>query len=281
MTRQRALFVAVAAAVVLARCGAGPTTPIVPPPPPPPVNTPPVVRSVAVSRTQLEAGQELDATATVEDAETPADQLEYIWSASKGTFTGTGRSVRWRAPENEPVPADYRLTVTVVERYLGLNPQGQVATLEHRVTGTSQEIRVNDAIRELRGLAEQFLVDFANSSVSPAQVVRNFTNSCLGKADELSDITNNRKDYTIVGESHRITSITLNSNWMLCTAPTGPASCALVAADVDWRSILKETGAPEHVRGENLMSGVYEARQWWLCDSRFFGDKVLKRLFLR
>jgi hypothetical protein len=263
---------AVACAAAAAQCSGSPTAP-----PPPRPNAAPVVRAVDVSRTQLDSGQDLDVTATVEDAETAPDLLRYAWTAQAGAFTGEGRSVRWRAPADGPAP-EYTLTVTVTESYIGA---GGIPA-EHRVTGASAPVRVNDGMREMRLLAETFLSDFEDSTKSAEYCVRNFTDSCRGKRDELGDIQRNRKDFTIVGAKHDITSITLNSGWPECTAPAGPASCALVIAPVDWRSLNNSTGAIERQTGQAFLTGVYEGQRWWLCDSRYFGPPTLSgRPFLR
>lgn len=266
-----AALAAACAAAAAARCGNGPTGPT------PTVNTPPVIRAVTVSQMRLDSGQELEVTATVEDAETPPGLLRYVWSAQAGTFTGEAAVVRWKAPADGPAP-EYTLTVTVTESYTGAGG----IMLEHRVTGASPPVRVNDGIREMRLLAETFLSDFEDSTKPAEYCVRNFTDSCRGKRDEIVDIQNNRKNFTIVSASHRIASIRLNDGWPECTAPTGPASCALVIAPVDWRSLNKSTGMVERETGQAYLTGVYERERWWLCDSRYFGPPTLSgRPFLR
>jgi hypothetical protein len=216
---------------------------------------------VTSSRTQVDAGQEVEITAVAEDAQTPAGQLLYEWAAQPagGSFMGQGSTVRWRAPTDGPVPGDYTIAVTV--RDLALS-----------ATGTTSPIRVNDAEREMRQLVETFLVDFSDSSKTPEFCVRNFTDSCRGKREELVDIQNNRRDFTILSEKHRIDEVDLNSGWPLCTAPTGPQSCALVVSAVDWLSRYNPTGAILRSRGDSVITGIYEdaTRKWWLCDSRYF-----------
>src|SRR5512133_2508426 len=97
-TRTRYLLAAASAliaGIAAARCSS-PTQPI----PPPPANSAPVIRAVNVTKDQVEAGQDVDATVDVQDAETPIDQLTYEWKADGGTFTGQGRSVKWTSPKN-------------------------------------------------------------------------------------------------------------------------------------------------------------------------------------
>jgi hypothetical protein len=253
-----------AGCATLAQCGGG--NPVQPPPPPPP-NTAPIVRSVTPSRMQVDAGQEVEVTAVAEDAETPADQLQYEWVADPagGTFTGQGRIVRWRAPTDGPVPSDY--TIRVTARDLALSG-----------TGTSSPIRVNDGIREMRQLAETFLGDFIDSTKSAEFCVRNFTDSCPGKQTELEDIQENRDDYMIDASqsTYRITEVHLNSGWLHCTAPGGPESCALVVAPARFVSTNNHTGKTEVAPGTALISGIFEQNQWRLCDSRYDPPATLR-----
>lgn len=231
-------------------------------------NTPPTIVSVLVSTSQVEAGQDVEATVTAGDAETPTESLRYTWTADAGTFLGQGSTIRWRSPTDGPVPGDYPLRVTVSDA-------GQLTA-----NGMSTPIRVNDAIREMRQLALLFLSDFADTSKSPTYVVRNFTDSCRGKADELSDIQSNRNEFDQIVAVHEpvITVIQRNSSSPICSYPAslgGPEACTLLIAAVDWRSRFsitntegKAPGTWEHVVGDAWLTGVYERRQWWLCDSR-------------
>ena len=115
--------------------------------------------------------------ATIVDDESSVDDLTYIWAARSGVITGTGRSAKWKAPLGEPTPATYKISLTVIDRYAS----GE-QSLEHRVSAESSEIHVNDSPKEVRALSEQFMRDFANSSLSPETCVRNFSDSCRGKA---------------------------------------------------------------------------------------------------
>ena len=76
------------------------------PPPPPPPKAPPVIQSIGVSNARVEAGQQVQITAVVTDAETPVDRLAYEWAASpvNGTFIGSGPQVSWQAPLQQTTP---------------------------------------------------------------------------------------------------------------------------------------------------------------------------------
>jgi hypothetical protein len=268
--RVAAMALAVLSAVVSARCSDdGPPTR---PTPPPSANAPPVIRSVTSSWNQVDAGRDVEVAVTAEDAETPPEQLTYSWSAEAGTFEGQGRTVRWKPPVDGPVPRDYIVSVTVTESYTASS--GQAA--QHRVSGSTPPIRVNDGVREMRQLTETFLNDFANQDATPEYCVRNFSDACRGKQEELEDIENVRELVEVVGSEYRIETIALNSGWTGCTAPTGPQSCAVAVAPVHWTSRVKATGETKHDIGDAMLSGIFDGRQWLLCDSRFFPAETVQ-----
>jgi hypothetical protein len=269
--RTAAIAAAALAAVLAVRCSddGSPTRPT---PPPPSANTPPVIRSVTPSWNQVDAGRDVEVTVTVEDAETPPEMLVFSWSVEAGTLEGQGRTVRWKPPVDGPVPRDYFVSVTVTESYTGA--AGEAA--QHRVTGSTPPIRVNDGVREMRQLTETFLNDFANQDATPAYCVRNFSDACRGKREELEDIENVRNLVEVVGSEYRIETIALNSGWSECTAPSGPQSCAVAVAPVHWTSRVKATGETKHDIGDAVLSGIFDGRQWLLCDSRFFPTETIQ-----
>src|SRR5207253_4550994 len=113
---------------------------------------------------------------------------------------------KWRAPKQQTTPDVYTLTLTVGESYTsaGQSKRNQVSL--------STQVHYNDSSAEVTALASQFLADFGTFSVSPEQCVRNFSNSCRGKQDELSDIRNNRASYRIVSSTFAVTKITVDSS---------------------------------------------------------------------
>ena len=94
----------------------------------------------------------------------------------------------------------------VIDRY-GTGEQ----SLEHRVTAESKDIHVNDSPKEVRAISEQFLRDFANSKVDADTCLRNFSDSCPGKARERRDIVNNRATRTILSSTISNQRVTFNS----------------------------------------------------------------------
>jgi hypothetical protein len=246
-------------ATLAGACGGTPS-PVAPTPPvivpPIVVNTPPTIESISISSNRVEAGEQVDLTAVVKDAETPIDQLAYTWSAGpvNGTFAGTGPVVKWRAPTGQATPAVYTLTLTVTEKYTA---SGEAK--EDSVVSTPASVHYNDSLAEAGALATQFLTDFVTFSVSPEVAVRNFSDNCSGKQDELEDIRNNRANYTILGGSFGPQQISFNA-----ARTTGT-----VIEPCTFSDIVNATQVRQTVAGTCLMTTVYENWRWLLCSSRF------------
>jgi len=253
-------------------CGSSPSAPgaVIPPPVVPP-NQPPVIEFIIVTAERVEVDTETAVTATVRDAETPIDQLKFEWKADAGTFSGEGASVRWRAPRDLRTPADYSVRLTVTETYG--SPDADGTHPQHVVNGTSPAIRVHDSPKELGDLSMAFLGDFANSSVTPSACVKEFSDSCPGKADEKGEIEWNRDHFLILSSSLRLRSVRIASNNMSadmrvnCTFTSRVTRCE----PGDTRCVVGMVGT---VGGDCDLTGVYEQRRWWLCESRFNGAVV-------
>ena len=258
--------------VLAAACGDSPSGPgpIVNPPPPPTPNAPPVIDTVTVSASRVEADTEVTVTAAVRDAETPLEQLAYEWKADAGTFTGTGASVRWRAPKGTQTPATYLLTLTVTETYgsptsAGVRPQ-------HSVTASSPEVRVHDSPREIGDMALRFLRLFANSSVSPDTALQEFSDSCSGKRAEKADLEDNRRDFDILSSSLNLTNARVSIPWARGDATVRCAFSSrrkFCPADAPPNC---RVGTIESVEGNCNLTTVYEQQRWLLCDSTFQGQ---------
>lgn len=237
--------------VAIASCGSGsPPTPVSPPPPVV-KNLAPVIRSVELEHPRVEAGTSVKVVAVVEDAETPPEQLQYEWTASAGTFTGTGREVTWQAPADVTAALDVTFSLTVVESAVPVN----------RTTfAVPAPVRVHDSVRELTALVSGFLDDFTNDRVSADDCVRHFTDSCSGKASERRDVERVRTSFTMLdSSSYSIRSVTVTEPW----------SRAQMSARCDFVSREKATGIVGTSRGTCRLTAVYENNRWWLCDSHF------------
>jgi len=237
------------------------STPAGPTAPPPTVNTPPSITSLTTSSPRAEADAEIGATATVEDAETPIDQLAYQWSASpaSGVFTGSGRDVKWRAPKGQTTPDLYTLTLLVIETYTS---GGQPA---QNKTSKSVQVHYNDSPAEITRIGMRFLTElFPTFTVSPKDAVQDFSDNCRGKSDELSDVTANRANFHIL--SGTFTGITIDFNGDKTFADSR-GRCEF--EDIPTNPTNPNFGKRERVSGTCQLTAVYENWKWFLCDSHF------------
>ena len=128
-----------------------------------------------------------------------------------------------------------------------------------------------------------FLSDFANSSTSSATCLRNFSDSCPGKTEEMRDIDNNREFLEILSSSLNLRSVTVASSR---TTAKMSVACAFTSRIVKCPPASPGSGAcvvgsVESVKGDCSLTGIYEQKRWWLCDSHFMGapSAAARRLF--
>lgn len=261
---------AVVALLAFSACGGSPTSPgPTPPPPPPPANSVPVIESITLRGTRqnqppnfADLSETIDVSATVRDSETAVEQLQYVWSASVGTFSGSGARVTWLAPGQAATPLDVTLRLEVIERY--------ATSSEHRVSSTAT-LSLHDSVREVGDMARQFLLDFSDSNVGVEAVMRNFDPSCYGTAEEAAQVADNRAAYRINSASVGAAAVTVNFGG-ICSFRARPGdACAQVP--VSWSSTRLSNGSTESVEGTDQVAAVYrpELKRWRLCDSQFDG----------
>jgi len=228
-------------------------------------NTAPVIRSIAAQgrrprqpATFADYGETIQVTLIVEDAESAPAQLAYRWQQScGGTFIGSGPLVEWNAPAAGTLPSICTLEVTVTD-----GPH---------VVGRSIAVRLHNSAEEVGALALEFLTEFADNLIPAATTVQNFSNSCAGKADELRDVTEVRRDYTINTFKYEPATVRVAFGGMCKTK----VADACVITPVQWTSTYKPTGRLDTVIGISTISGVYRDSRWWLCDSLFDGPNTL------
>jgi hypothetical protein len=211
-------------------------------------------------------GEIIAVTASVQSTE-PLDRLTFEWTADAGTFTGTGPSVAWAAPQQVSAPTDVRLTLRISKSIDVALPYPTASTVS--VSG-STTIRVHNSTKEISDLSVRFLEDFSNSTLSAAYVVRDFYDGCPGKASELGDVQNNRNLFNIF--DHRISSPSLAvvDFGGVCTRDWRPRyGDGCVAVPVYWHSLRFSNGQTETTIGIDYLSAVYRSSRWWLCDSDF------------
>jgi hypothetical protein len=210
-------------------------------------------------------GEEINVTATVQDPDTPSDQLTFDWTGESGTFTGSGGSVKWRAPAQATTPGQVKLTLTVSDR-------------TGNVVSSTTSVGLHDSIKEVGDLARLFLLDFSNSTIrSPDVVVRNFSTSARcekGRSAEFEDVVKNRYLYSI--ESSVVGSASVNFQFAgkPCSyKPENGDACA--AVPTVWQSLCLVTnpecvaGQRPRVEGIDYVTAVFEQPQWKLCASNY------------
>jgi hypothetical protein len=234
-------------------------------------NTTPTIKSIVAQGKRVrqpanfgDYGEALTVTAVVEDAQSNPAVLTYQWhSACGGTFTGTGPQVEWKAPAAGALP-----TTCTIELIVSDGPG---------VVTNSVQVRLHNSATEVGALALEFLTEFADSHLpADERIVRNFSNSCPGKAAELSDVTKNRETRLINSYKYGTPATTVAFG-SACRSKT---SDACVITSVEWQSTVIATGAAETAKGISTISGVYRDSRWWLCDSSFDGTSSLGLHFL-
>ena len=276
MGRAHALAVVLLTSVWLPGCGGSsnsPTPVTQPPSPVPPssgssVNLAPVIESVAISAERMEIDSELTLTASVKDEETAVDQLKFDWTAEAGTFSGEGASVKWRPPAGAKTPADYSIKLSVTEAYG--TPDSSGARRMNVSTATSPSVRVHNSPKELGEMSIRFLSDFATSQVPAGTCLRDFTDSCKGKAEERSDIEANRAHFDIIDSSLtlRFVNANLGAGSANMTVACSFTSKIKACDPGDKSCVVGDVGT---ARGDCVLTGKYEDKRWWLCDSHFNG----------
>jgi hypothetical protein len=265
--RRLAQLVCATAVVVCLSCGGSPSAPAPVTPTPQPANQPPAIESIAIGVERAEVGDRVPVVATVRDQETPVTDLQYAWSADGGTFEGQGASVVWLPPADRATPAEYTMRLTVTETYgvadtSGVRPKNVVSA-----TSTSS-VRVHNSPKEIGDMSLGFLRDFATSAIPPDVAIRDFSDSCKGKAAERSDVTDNRQNYEILASSLNLVNASVASSRLTGGARISCAFTSRIKACQAGRQGCV-VGATEKVAGDCVLSTVYEQRRWWLCNSSF------------
>lgn len=241
-------------------------------------NDPPVIQSVTALGLKpneppnfADLGEEIAVSATVIDKESAADRLVYEWTGTDGAFSGSGPSVRWRAPASGATPFIANLKLTVVDRFQTTDGSGLPITFEHRVERPFT-VKVHDSVKEVGGMATLFLENFSKSSVSVDEVMKDFLVGCYGTASERADVVRNRENFVITAYSIGPPSVTVNFGGRCPYDNRAGDACSM--SQVRWESTRLATGAKEVVEGRDQVAAVYREARWWLCDSAFDGKLV-------
>ena len=266
--------------LVAAGCGGG--TPTSPGTNQTATNAPPVISAFTVQGTRsrepanfADLSESVPVTVQVTDAESNASDFQYTWSATLGTFSGSGRSVTWKAPATADTPLVVTLSLEVVETYAS---QGK--SLVNRAA-RSVTLSLHNSIKEVGDLSRQFLLDFSDSNLPTPMVMRHFQPGCYGTEAETSDVDANRRDFRITNWTVDLPVTSVNFGGA-CPIPgrntvQGDA-CSRV--HTDWRSTaLRDLGnlpkgQSAETHGVDYISAFYyeDQQRWRLCDSQYIGD---------
>jgi hypothetical protein len=265
--------------LLIAACGSSPSGPTPPPPPPPPpANSLPIIESIRVKGRRAnqpanfaDLSETIDVAATVHDNETPVAELEFQWTATAGTFEGTGASVAWIAPANAEAPVEVTLTLKLVEKY------GHTGgpKIYQQDASSSATVSLHNSAKEVGEMAKQFLLDFSDSSIRDVgHIMRNFQPGCYGTADETQQVTENRRRFRII-ESQVNEPATTIAFGGVCPFQRRPGD-ACSGVSVFWRSMDLELNATRADAGTDWLAAFYfpDQRRWRLCDSTFDGQRV-------
>jgi polyisoprenoid-binding protein YceI len=265
-----------ALALFVAACGGGSPTSPPPPQPPPPNNAAPVIVSISVQGRRAsqparmaDLRETVDVTATVTDAETAVEQLTYQWTATAGTFGGTGRQVTWTAPDSAATPSSVTITLRVIETY--------GSSLSHQVTST-QTVALHDSSKEVGDMAVRFLTEFSKPQTNQdwRDVMRDFDLQG-GTCEDAREIENERGDVERHYENFFMHDYSIGAPNVSIAFDQGCAvpgrgvkpgdACASVG--VAWDSTGPD-GRGSAV-GTDYLSAAYStsSARWFLCSSDF------------
>lgn len=303
---RRVLLTSLVVAVVATAGACGGSNPVTPTPPPtggggggggggnqnPPANNPPVIESIAVQGSRVrqpanfaDLGESIAVSAKVRDDETAIDQLVYTWTATTGSFTGTGANVTWVAPSVAPAavqgatPASVTITLTLTEKY---GHPGGPLSFEQSVSKTAP-VALHDSVKEVGDMSRQFLLDFSDTNIKDADyILRNFGTPAIcpepGElAAERDDVIRNFTFYRMQNFNIGPAAVTVNFGG-LCPVPNGNRkgdACARVP--VFWDSIDIRDNSRTPNAGTDIVAAAYSPKdsRWFLCASNYDGRNLL------
>jgi hypothetical protein len=288
-------------ALTINGCGASAPSSPTPPTPPgngggqPPSNNLPVVEAIGIQGSKpnepanfADVGETVSIVAKVHDDETPVDQLQYAWTATVGTFSGSGPNVSWTAPD--AVVADsttiggsaVTISLKVTERY---GPLGGAPPFEHSVSGTAR-LSLHDSARSVGEMARRFLLDFSDSSIRDVPyIMRNFSRARCpqpGEVDsEYSDVTKDRIERRRTDYS--VASVPATVSFKGTCPFRGKPGDACVVIPVFWADVFLPTNEAGWTRGNDIIAAAYSTDddRWWLCASDYQGLQTVGAAFYR
>jgi hypothetical protein len=279
------------AALMATGCGDSPTRPEPPPPPPPPPpvnNTPPTITSITVQGSRrnepanlADLSEAVPVSAVVTDPETAVDLLQYNWTATLGSFAGTGARVTWVAPTAAVTPATVTVTLEVVERF-GTNQENKVSR-----TAT---VALHDSVTEVSNMSVRFLTEFSkpqdNKNIN--DIMRDFKASVCPVPGEVTDeqtqVQNHYQNFYMHSYFIQPVRVTVDFGGT-CIDGFGPLrGDACSAVSVMWDSTDLRNNNRSVTRGIDYLTAMFVAAEnrWWLCSSRLPPTPLIgNRFYLR
>ena len=216
----------------------------------------------------------VDVTATIRDAETPLEELVYQWTATAGTFSGSGRAVTWTAPDAAAAPpATMTLTLTlkVIENY---GHPGQPKLFSQDVTRT-QTLALHDSTKEVGDMSRRFLTEFSKPQTNQdwQDIMKDFKASVCPRPefvdDEREDVIRHYTNFTMHAFTIENASVTLHFGGACAFRNRPGDACASVP--VFWDSTDTRDGIRRISSGIDHIGAAYSTAdsRWWLCSSDF------------
>lgn len=267
---------------VLAACGGSPTSPPPGPGPgpgPAPANAVPSIDGITIQGRRAgqparfaDVRETVDVAATVRDAETPLEELVYQWTATTGTFSGTGRAVTWTAPDSAATPPGLvTITLKVIENY---GHPGQPKIYSQDVTRT-QTLALHDSVREVGDMAVRFLTEFSKPQTNQAwqDIMKDFkASACPDPGEFESERLDVVRHYSFFFmHSYRIQPATVSVNFGGACSFRGRRGDACASVPVFWDSTDRRDGTRGTATGIDHLAAAYSTAdsRWWLCSSDF------------
>ena len=291
-SRLQAARVALATVAALAAVACGGNGPSGPTPPPggggnqtPPPNNPPVIESLSLRNARLrvpanfaDVSDTIEVAAQVRDDETATAQLQFQWSATNGTFSGTGATVTWNPDASATTPADVTITLRLVERY---GHPGGPLNWEHAVSRTAS-IRLHHSAREVGEIARRFLTEFSKPQTNKdwQDIMRDFKGSACPDAGEVEverqDVIRHYTFFTMHEFRIENATVTVNFGGTCSYPPPGRRGDACAAVPVFWDSTDSRDRSRRQTTGIDHLTAAYSSadRRWWLCSSYLQGTTL-------
>jgi hypothetical protein len=260
--------------------------------PNPPANTQPVIETMTVQGTRprqpanfADLGESIAVSAKVRDEETAVDQLVYAWTATAGTFSGTGANVTWQAPATAPeaveglTPATVTITLTITEKF---GHPGGPLSFEQSVWNTVS-VALHDSAKEVGDMSRQFLLDFSDTNIKDAKyIMRNFGSAATCPEpdqveNEREDVIRNYTHFRMQNFNIGAAAVTVNFGGS-CPGPNGsPKGDACARVPVFWDSIDTRSNTRVPTAGTDIVAAAYSPKdsRWFLCASNYDGRNLL------